>query len=935
MKYVPFIFAFLFLVDSTCSQGLPPIQNFSASFYNGENQNWEISQSEDNFIYVANNHSLLEYDGEQWNKYGSPNGSVVRSVTVSKNIVYTGMYMEFGYWIKDGYGNLNYNSLIEKLTDPLAEDEDFWNIITIDDWVLFQSLKRIYLYNISNDVIHSIEAETNKAEIFNLDSGIYFQKKNEGVFKIEGRESVLVTDDERIRNRNLVGLFETEEGLLYLTDDAHFYRTNSAGEIKRWETMADEKLTAINLYSSLQLQDGSFVLGTISDGMYQISAEGDLIRKINQQKGLNNNTILCIFEDKDSNVWLGHDNGLSVINLNSPFNEHIDKAGSLGVVYASLISGDYMYLGTNQGLFFTTLGTENDFQLMRGTEGQVWCLTQIGDKLFCGHNNGTYLVDQNRASLISDFRGTWNIKPIKNRPNYLLQGNYNGLSILELKDGRWKYRNSLEGFNISSRFFEFSKDDEIIVNHEYKGVFRLKVDADFETVELEEAMESNGWATSLVKFENQIIYATSNGIFKLDPNNNTMVRDTTLNDLFSTRESGLMSIMIVDERFKRLWRFGEKEMSYVSSGRFGNQPQITKITVPSFLRNNLGVNGFENLSPIGNDTYLIGTSNGYVTLDLNKISKKEHVIYLSSVSKEYFDRPSEPVRMNAVVNYKHSEDNLRFSYTVPDFDKYVEVQYQYKLDGFLEGWSSWSSSPTISFENLPFGEYEFKVRAKVGGELTQNEAVYTFKIERPWHWSITAIVAYVCILMLLLYLVHKLYKSYYRKQQERILVENKRKLKRKKIKSQKKFIQIKNEKLKQEIEAKNRELAVSTMSIIKKNEFLNAIKGQLKKAENPAQIRSVIQTIDRNINNEDDWKFFEEAFNNADKHFLRKMKEMHPDLTANDLRLCAYLRLNLSSKEIAPLLNISVRSVEVKRYRLRKKMALPHENSLVSYILDM
>jgi AraC family chitin signaling transcriptional activator len=80
---------------------------------------------------------------------------------------------------------------------------------------------------------------------------------------------------------------------------------------------------------------------------------------------------------------------------------------------------------------------------------------------------------------------------------------------------------------------------------------------------------------------------------------------------------------------------------------------------------------------------------------------------------------------------------------------------------------------------------------------------------------------------------------------------------------------------------------------------------------------------------------FKEAFNNADKKFIKKVKSKHPDLTPNDLRLCAYLRLNLSSKEIAPLLNISHRSVEVKRYRLRKKMNLSHNLNLTNYILEI
>ena len=124
------------------------------------------------------------------------------------------------------------------------------------------------------------------------------------------------------------------------------------------------------------------------------------------------------------------------------------------------------------------------------------------------------------------------------------------------------------------------------------------------------------------------------------------------------------------------------------------------------------------------------------------------------------------------------------------------------------------------------------------------------------------------------------------------------------------------------------------MSIIKKNELLNSIKKELKEGEEKG-VRGVIKIIDSNLNNTDDWQVFKEAFNNADKDFIKKLKLIHTTLTPNDLRLCAYLRLNLSSKEIAPLLNISPRSVEVKRYRLRKKMNLAHNDSLTDYILNI
>jgi DNA-binding CsgD family transcriptional regulator len=158
------------------------------------------------------------------------------------------------------------------------------------------------------------------------------------------------------------------------------------------------------------------------------------------------------------------------------------------------------------------------------------------------------------------------------------------------------------------------------------------------------------------------------------------------------------------------------------------------------------------------------------------------------------------------------------------------------------------------------------------------------------------------------------------------------------MENEQEIMKIKNEQLTEVVDKKNKELAVSNMNLIKKTELLNIIKEDLKNSEDSStnrNIKSVISTISKNVKEEDTWNVFKEAFDNVDNDFLKKVKIKHPSLTPNDLRLCAYLRLNLSSKEIAPLLNISVRSVEIKRYRLRKKMDLPHEKGLVEHILSI
>ena len=185
--------------------------------------------------------------------------------------------------------------------------------------------------------------------------------------------------------------------------------------------------------------------------------------------------------------------------------------------------------------------------------------------------------------------------------------------------------------------------------------------------------------------------------------------------------------------------------------------------------------------------------------------------------------------------------------------------------------------------------------------------------------------------------VHGYYKRYYERQREKLIEENNLLLEIKELENDQQLMRLKNEQLSQDVDAINKELAVSEMSLNSKNELLAHIQEDLKNnlESESRSVKSVISTISKNINGKDSWSVFQEAFNKTDKDFLKKMKEVHSNLTANDLRLCAYLRLNLSSKEIAPLLNISVRSVEIKRYRLRKKMNLSHEQGLVEYILNV
>ena len=935
MRFAFFI-SILFSFLNINAQEHPPLMAYAPELYGAENQNWGISQTSDQTMYFANNSGLLEFNGVNWSLYPVPDNSIVRSVKSVGNDIYSGSYMDFGVWKKNNKNILEYTSLPNKLGIELKDEEQFWKIVKLDDWLVFQSYSRIYLVNIDTNEYSFIESDDDITNIFVVDGVLFFNKKNKGLFKFNNGSTELFLDDSRIVKNKLVGMFEFNGKLLLLTESNGFYFLEN-DKLSNWPVDTKIDLSSLRIYSTTKLTDNSIVLGTVSKGYFQLTSDGQLKYDLNFENGLSNNTILSVFEDQQNNLWLGLDIGISFINLSTQFTVYNDTKGTIGTVYSSLVYKDYLFLGTNQGLFYKLRESDENFMFVEGTNGQVWSLKEIDGLLFCGHDSGTFVIKNNEIQqTISDLPGTWDFKILENNPSLILQGNYSGLSILEKKSGKWNFRNKVKGFDLSTRFYE-QTDGKVFVNHELRGLYELTLSEDlfsFSTVSNISSSVKKGMGSSILNFSNKLFYFSSFGVSKYDDNNdvfNSVDSFTELLNSFSSR-STLMDVKGSDGL---KWCFANENILLLSPGSITEIPktEIIPVSLSNFKK---VVSGFENLTKIGSDEYLLGSSNGYFVFN-SSITKPNHLhkIKLNSVEASKINQEKLRLALDS-NNILDSESNsLYFNYSIPHYHNIVKKKYSYKLEGWSSEWSNWSEESSQVFENLPYGEYRFIVKGKIGVTETVNSADFSFKIKRPWFFSNFAILFYVIMLALLWIVIHNSYKIYYNKQQLKVLKKSEEDIALRELESSQKLMKLNNEKLKLDIESKNRELAISTMSLIKKNEFLNDIKNELKDKEGVQDLKKVIEIIDKNLNNTDDWKLFEEAFNNADKDFLKHIKSLHPNLTPNDLRLCAYLRLNLTSKEIAPLLNISYRSVEVKRYRLRKKIDLPHESSLTSYILEL
>ncbi|MBF6609223.1 MAG: LuxR family transcriptional regulator [Flavobacterium sp.] len=916
-------------------QELAPIVKYNSSEYNAGNQNWMISQDSQRFMFFANNDGLLEFNGSEWTLYPSPNETIIRSVKVVGDKIYTGSYMEFGYWTRESNNHLKYTSLSSQIQAKILDDEQFWNIFSYDQWMIFQSLDQIHIFDTQTGKFSVITPKNGILKAFQARNSIFYQVADEGLYEIENGKGKLVSNSPIAVDNKVVAVFTTDQGLLIQTQHNGFYNF-ADGEFTPFVTEADNQIIQGNVYSCQQLSDKGFAIGTVSDGIFIISAAGKLRYHITQDNGISNNTILSIFEDVDENVWIGLDNGINCINLKSAIRSYSDNTGFFGTVYASLLNNGKLYIGTNQGLFCKTYNSKEPFEFVKNTKGQVWSLFEHQGTIFCGHDSGTFIVDGASVTSIFSASGTWGFVKVPGKENLLLQGNYYGISVLQKENNQWKFRNKISKFDLSAKHFEISNSHDVYISHEYKGVFRFKLDDNFSTCTDLVVLKTpkKGKNASLIKFDKQIYYASKEGIFVLNEATKSFRRDKALSAVFVNDE--YTSGKLIADKSNKLWLFSKNYIHYFTLSKIGNS--LKKNTIPIPLSLTSSMLGYENVTSLTQSIFLIGTTDGYYTINLDDLRFKSNSVYITNIAINKLDEKlvSSPIKGRG--QFKHAENNITINYTVPEYNKYIYTEYQYKLEGFQEEWSNWSAKASANFKNLPPGDYTFLVKAKIANSNPKNMATYSFTISKPWYQTTLALILYLTALLLLALFIHRRSQKHYLKKEQKLIEENNLLLEIKELENEQQLMKLKNEQLSHDMDSKNRELAASSMSLLKKNELLALIKDDLKRSGTDnadKNIKSVINTIDQSISKDNSWNIFQDAFNNVDNDFLKKLKQFHPSLTPNDLRLCAYLRLNLSSKEIAPLLNISVRSVEVKRYRLRKKMNLPHEKSVVEYILSI
>ncbi|MDX1754379.1 MAG: histidine kinase, partial [Salinimicrobium sediminis] len=220
--YLLLLFLFSWLANA---QELPPVLNFSPNDYNAGNQNWMVSQGEDENVYVANSLGLLEFNGTRWQLYPVPNQTIVRAVKAVGNKIFTGAYMEVGFWEKNQCGLLEYTSLLSKFPSKIQDGEQFWRIESVGNTIIFQSFEGIYLYEIDKEEIVSIGIPVERpiSNLFRVGEAIYFLIPDSGIYSIKNGAAVLEVSAEILAGREIIKMFRQENSLQLVTRTGELY----------------------------------------------------------------------------------------------------------------------------------------------------------------------------------------------------------------------------------------------------------------------------------------------------------------------------------------------------------------------------------------------------------------------------------------------------------------------------------------------------------------------------------------------------------------------------------------------------------------------------------------------------------------------------------------------------------------------------------------
>jgi ligand-binding sensor domain-containing protein/DNA-binding CsgD family transcriptional regulator len=752
-----------------------------------------------------------------------------------------------------------------------------------------------------------------------------------GVLKINNKAKELFTHNEQdkwsISSNAIHTIYEDKQQNIWIgafsggISFANMKQNNPFKLVK--SEISKNSLSCSNVTDIATDKTGNLWIATDGGGLNFFNTQNQKFSTINpvSTTGLNYKNPLCLLLDNESNIWCGYYRGgyISIENRNNAI-----------IKYSVEIKN------------VSKTGIENDIRsLIQDKKGNIWIATN-GQGLICFNP-----ITKETKHFVS------NGDPSKSIPNnfirslfqdskgYIWIGSTNGLSRYLAEKNKFVHfvENRKKPKSLSSNtilditettngYMCFATAEGLSIlniplwSPKYIGLGSLNSDNIFENYSVSDGLPDHTVASIIEDNNRNLWLGTGKGLSMFDA-------QTKVFKNFSVEES-------FDEVFNSGACFKDKK------GRlyFGSVKGLVSF-VPDSIND-------QNYTPLPAITSI-------------------------KVDFEYFPHP----RNTEAVKLHYSQKVLSIEFSALEMFSPKEIRYQYMLEGFDTDWISTTSNQRLAtYTNLNAGTYEFKLKAtNKNGIWCEGSRNLTITIMPPF-WKTYWFIAFIILAILAgLYSIYKIRINSIKKLNRKLeilvtartnelmgerekqkqqeiekneLLVRQKELEANRLKYENELIQLRNltlqnelERSNTEMEKKNNELVLLAVQTTQRMEFMAKLKKSLidilSKANNETQsmIKALVTQIEKDNDAKKEWDQFEQHFNQTNNKFFIVLKSKYPDLTPHDLRICAYLRMNLSNKEIAVLQNISVRGVEKSRFRLRKKFLLENDMNIVTFLMNI
>lgn len=927
------------------------VVNYTRQTYRAASQNWDVMQQSNGWMYFANNKGLLEFDGSNWALY-SMNGVKPKAIAPAQDgRIYAGGLKEFGYFEPDKNGRLQYTSL----SDKIGKVKNVWDVQVCGSKVFFREDNAIYCHENGQTRLFSntplVYSTLIEGQLYGASRGV-FRQESDSMVLLPGTADFV---DGSLEKR-VVGLFPYgEKALLVVTAQSGLFLYEKG----KWTPLPiqnSQLLRNVQLACAAR-RDNLLALGSVQDGVFLLDIAKHTLKHISTHNGLQNKGVLALHFDRDENLWIGLNSGIDCVLFHSSVPLRCTDIGS---GYASCFYEGKLYMGTNQGLFVCrwplSLGdTPPLTKQTPWTAGQVYSLSVHRGDLFCTGSRALGVIRPNgQMYLVQGLPGVWHIADIEGCDR-LIAATYLGFYLLSKNGDRWRMAAQIKGTPYSAKSFCVEPGTNALwVANKEDGIHRLLLSPGGDSIIHEKCYNSpalpKGNNVCITIVDGNIVIASRQGLFRYDNRNDTLTKDSLLE---KAADGPTAYTYLHQDTLRNIWYVADGVLKILYYNALQDEYILREGEI--YLADTF-VEDFEHIdvyAPIKGKA-LAALEDGFALLNISAHVEQKapnttlqvRNVYASGPSdslvyaSSYLPMPERPLRIPYAYN------TLSFCYGSTHYG-YLQVYTTcLKKAGQKEVWTQPDNITRKQYTSLREGDYTFSVRA-----FTNNgkyvETALSFEILPPWYrswWFRTGYSLVICLILAWIAYRIWLWRKQLLLSKEQELYSQQQLFQEANEKKDREIDLLREENLRTELNHRNEELIQTTLNIVRKNEMLINIRKEvvgISHAINDNQtdivslrrkVFRLLGQIDTNLEHDDDLQAFQNSFDSVHHNFFQQLEAAFPGLTSKEKQLCAYIKMNLLSKEIAPLLNISLRGVEISRYRLRKKLKLAEGENLAEFL---